>query len=88
MAAQQPRLLDCGHVAPFAAVCQYQGCAKRLCPDCYMICETCGTILCRSHQIRLDWGRVFCPDDSTKHVAKKFLVKLLRLVVKLLRGGR
>jgi len=81
-AEQRSDLLGCGHVGQFAGVCQYQGCAKRLCGDCVASCEACGGTLCPAHQIRLDGRRrVFCPDDGPKHVGKK-------LVVRLLRGGR
>jgi len=59
------RLQDCGHVAPFAGVCQYDGCGKRLCPACLASCETCGRVLCPAHQTWLDSGqRAFCPADT------------------------
>jgi hypothetical protein len=75
------QLLDCGHVGAFAGVCQYEGCATRLCPNCVAACETCGTVLCQRHQVWLDARRrVFCP----AHV-RGYLVS--RLAARLLPGG-
>lgn len=68
---------DCGHVAAFAGVCQYQGCAKRLCPDCLTSCEACGAVLCGGHQVWLDTGRrVFCKDDARRYLAKRLVLRL------------
>lgn len=78
MAGAAQGLLDCGHVGEFASVCQYESCAKRLCPDCGRLCETCGTVLCPTHQVRVDARqRVFCPRHSLNYVARKLAGKLL-----------
>lgn len=71
------RLLDCGHVGAFAGVCQYQGCATRLCADCVATCETCGRVLCRGHQVRLANGeRVFCPADTRTYLGMQLVRRL------------
>lgn len=73
------QLLDCGHVGQFAGVCQYHQCGKRLCGDCVATCETCGRVLCRSHQVWLDSRRrVFCPADTRSYLVTKLAYRLLR----------
>lgn len=68
------QLLDCGHVGRFAGVCQYHGCATRLCPDCVATCETCGRVLCRGHQVWLaDGQRVFCPGDTRGYIGSQLV---------------
>lgn len=72
------RLLDCGHVGAFAGVCQYDGCATRLCADCVATCETCGRVLCRRHQVWLAGRqRVFCPADTRSYLGQRLLTRLL-----------
>jgi hypothetical protein len=65
-------LQDCGHAREFAGVCQFEGCAKRLCPACIEQCSRCGVVLCSDHQVLLDGGtRVFCGDHAGNHVVRK-----------------
>lgn len=72
------QLLDCGHVGTFAGVCQYDGCATRLCADCVATCETCGCVLCRGHQVWLARGeRVFCPADTRPYLGARLFRHLL-----------
>lgn len=76
------KLLDCGHVDAFAAVCQYEGCGKKLCPRCNLNCDECGRVLCRQHQEWRDDRRlVLCPHDSTTY-------SMRRLARRLINGGR
>lgn len=79
MAGEAPgRLLDCGHVGTYAGVCQYDMCANQICAECVATCETCGLVLCRTHQVWLDGRqRVFCPADTRGYLAKKLVFRLL-----------
>ena len=79
MAPDRPPLLDCGHVGEFTGICQYNRCGKRLCPDCTGVCEACGIVLCRHHQVWLDrQRRVFCPDDSRRYLKRKVVLRILQ----------
>ncbi|AGB36914.1 hypothetical protein [Natronococcus occultus] len=67
----EPQLRDCGHVGQMAGICQYNGCAKQLCPYCLQQCETCGRILCPAHQYWRDGGRrVLCEPHNRAYLIR------------------
>jgi len=72
-------VLDCGHVGQLTGICQYQGCADKLCPDCLVSCESCNRNLCPDHQSKLD-SDVYCTehrrDQLKQQVVKKFIRRL------------
>ena len=75
----ETQLLPCGHVGQLAGICQYDECAKQLCPQCIALCEACNTLLCPSHQKQVDGQtRVFCPDHTVDYAVKKLLKTIKR----------
>lgn len=73
----QPQLLECGHVGVFTGVCQFQGCATRLCDRCISNCVSCGRVVCPRHTIVLADTETYCPADVRRQLLRNLALRIL-----------
>ena len=77
MNPDEPRPLDCGHVNTIAGICQYEGCANKICERCEKSCNTCRRVLCSAHQKRAPGtSDAYCEDHIRNYLMRRLADRL------------